>query len=85
MKNYRVKFIDKSHVDLTAEEAAKVIQAWSGGTQVFIFNGGGYATHQICSIAPIRGQELKDLISLGNNSKVPKLEDYLSPNQLKNG
>ena len=47
--------------DLTAEGAAMIAKTWDNGAARIIVDGEIYATHQICSIERIKGQELKDL------------------------
>lgn len=71
-------------VDMTAEVAAKVYQAWDNSVGRVAVSGSIYATHQICSIEKIKGQELKDLCSqyLVDTKDAPSIENFLSNKKL---
>ena len=85
MKNYFIKFIGNQEVmKLTAEEAAKLVQAWVGGASVLIIRGRAYASHQICSITPLPIQEEKDLCEVNGITfkDAPRIENFLSNKKL---
>jgi len=84
MKNYYVKFMDKSMTAVTAEEAAKIAKDWLGGVAVVMIKGGLKATHQIVAIDPVSSEELKDLcLRDGIETKdAPRLENFLQSKKL---
>ena len=79
MKNYIIKFMDKSSLRVTAEEAAKIAIDWRNGVALVMINGNLKATHQICSIDRVDAQEEKDLCSIAgiNYQDVPRIENIL--------
>jgi hypothetical protein len=88
MKNYRMYFLNKKSIDLTAEQAASVYTGLEAGVQRILINGDVFVSHQITSIERICGQELADLCDKeGVKVKdAPKLDRFLSYNtKLLNG
>lgn len=84
MKNYVIKFMDKSWLALTAEEATKLAKEWQKGSGLVLIHGNMYATHQICSINRVAPQEEKDLCMIAGiaYANIPTIEKLLkSPNK----
>jgi len=50
IRNWQVKFIDGSSVNITAEDSKKAMEAWNSGAKGIMVGGGMRATHQIIAI-----------------------------------
>ena len=84
MKNYYVKFVDGTTINLTAEVAANITRAWQGGAQIIEIGGNYIATHQICSISKVGKQAESDLCQIAGIElkDAPRIEQFLSPKKL---
>ena len=88
MKNYVVKFMDKTFIPVTAEEAAKIAKDWQSGVSAIFIKGNLKATHQITAIDHIGKDHEKDLCAIAGIDPVsaPRIEQFLTANkQLTNG
>ena len=86
MKNYIIKFMDKSFIAVTAETAAKIAKDWQSGVAAIMINGNLKATHQICAIDRIDRDTEKDLCQMEgiDPTNAPRIETFLSPNLSSN-
>lgn len=84
MKNYIIRFMDKSFIAITAQEAAIAAKAWQGGANVIFLRGSLKATHQITSIDLIDAREERELCEIeGIDCKnPPRIENFLSDKKL---
>lgn len=82
MKNYRMFLIGGKSRDMTAEIAAKIVVLWKRDAARIVVDDEIFATHQICSIEKIKGQELKDLKDKFSFASTPVISDFLSDKKL---
>lgn len=83
MRNYIVKFMDKTCLQVTAKEAAGIAQAWKAGSKAIMIRGNLKATHQIASIDRVSRDDEKDLCAMAGIplSEAPTMDKFLTTSQ----